>query len=36
LLASTRMDSASLSTVLCELELLGRVVQRPGKRYERA
>jgi DNA protecting protein DprA len=35
LLASARMDSAGLSAVLCELELLGKVVQRPGKRYER-
>jgi len=35
LLAATRMDSAGLSEALCELELLGRVAQRPGKRYER-
>jgi DNA processing protein len=35
LLASTRMDSASLSAALCELELSGRVVQKPGKRYAR-
>jgi len=35
LLAATHMDSASLSAVLCELELGGRVVQKPGKRYER-
>jgi len=35
LLAATRMDSAGLSNALCELELLGKVEQKPGKRYER-
>ena len=35
LLATTGMDSAGLLGVLCELELSGRVVQKPGKRYAR-
>ncbi|MCL2178467.1 MAG: DNA-protecting protein DprA [Proteobacteria bacterium] len=35
LLAATHMESAALASALCELELLGRVVQKPGKRYER-
>ena len=35
LLAACGMDSAGLSEALCELELLGKVAQRPGKRYER-
>jgi len=35
LLAASRMDSADLAQALCELELLGRVEQKPGKRYER-
>jgi DNA protecting protein DprA len=34
-LAAAKMPSAALASALCELELLGLVVQRPGKRYEK-
>lgn len=34
-LAATRLPSGRLASALCELELLGLVVQRPGKRYEK-
>ena len=34
-LAATRIQSGALASALCELELLGLVVQRPGKRYEK-
>ncbi len=33
--AATSIVSGSLTSALCELELVGLVVQRPGKRYER-
>jgi DNA processing protein len=35
LLDATRISSGALTSALCELELVGLVVQRPGKRYER-
>ncbi|MHB8873920.1 MAG: DNA-processing protein DprA [Myxococcaceae bacterium] len=35
LLAATAISSGALSSALCELELLGVVLQRPGKRFER-
>ncbi|MFZ5471297.1 MAG: DNA-processing protein DprA [Myxococcota bacterium] len=35
LLLASRVESGTLSSALCELELLGLVVQHPGKRYER-
>jgi DNA processing protein len=34
-LAATDLPPATLTSALCELELKGLVVQRPGKRYER-
>jgi DNA processing protein len=34
-LARAQMDSAALTSALCELELRGLVVQHPGKRYEK-
>lgn len=35
LLAASQLSSGALTSALCELELLGLVVQHPGKRYER-
>ena len=35
-LHATQLPSGALASALCELELLGLVVQRPGKRYEKA
>lgn len=35
LLARTRLASGSLTSALCELELAGLIVQRPGRRYEK-
>ncbi|MGQ0507834.1 MAG: DNA-processing protein DprA [Myxococcaceae bacterium] len=34
-LADTALGSGALTSALCELELKGLVIQRPGKRYER-
>jgi DNA processing protein len=35
LLSDAKLPSAALSAALCELELIGLVVQHPGKRYEK-
>ncbi len=34
-MTETRLSSGALASALCELELLGLVIQRPGKRYEK-
>ncbi len=34
-LAASKLKSGKLSSALCELELMGLVVQHPGKRYEK-
>jgi DNA processing protein len=34
-LAHSQLEAATLTSALCELELVGLVVQKPGKRYER-
>ncbi|HZH02903.1 MAG TPA: hypothetical protein VEY30_03900, partial [Myxococcaceae bacterium] len=35
ILAKSGLPSAALTSALCELELFGRALQHPGKRYER-
>ena len=35
ILAKSGLPSAALTSALCELELLGRAVQYPGKQYEK-
>jgi DNA processing protein len=35
LMAQSALTSAKLTSALCELELMGLIVQHPGKRYER-
>jgi DNA processing protein len=35
ILGACQMPSAALTSALCELELMGLIIQHPGKQYER-